>query len=74
MPDPQKQPSTASQVGEGFKALQKVVNDSTERNKKDPNQPKKKPEAPPIDTGSFGGLVSSLGSRLKYAVYGPDDK
>jgi hypothetical protein len=59
--------SKGAQVGEGFKALQKLAAESAEKTK---NQPKK--AAPPsVDTGSFGGLVKSLKDRASYAIFGP---
>jgi hypothetical protein len=67
MPDPQK--SKAEQVGEGFKAFQGVVKKS-----KETNPTPKKQEPPEIDTGSVGGFLESAKNRLKYAVFGPDDK
>lgn len=74
MPDPAKQPSKGQQIGEGFKTLQKLVGDSKEKNKNPNNPVKTAPEPPPVDTGSFGGLLTSLKNRAKYAIYGPDEK
>lgn len=66
MPD---QTSKAAQVGEGFKALQKVVADSAEKTK----TAKKKPAPPAVDTGSVGGLFKSLKDRASYAIWGPPE-
>ncbi len=66
MPDTSK----AAQVGEGYKALQKVVASSDAQNKK---TAPKKPAPPEVDTGSFGGLLKSLKDRASYAIFGPPD-
>ncbi len=68
MPDPQ---SKAAQAGDGFAALQKVVADSDAKNKKAAKKPETPPPAPPIQTDSMMGLLTSLKDRAKYAIFGP---
>lgn len=73
MPDPQKS-SKAEDVAKGFASVAALSRKAAEANKKTADKANETPEAPPIDTGSVGGFISSAAKRLKYAVYGPDEK
>lgn len=81
MPDQKTPPpSTGAQVTGGFDILKKLVAQSAAQNAQppasggvpppSPTNPAQ-PVAPPIDTGSIGGLLTSLKDRLSYAMFGP---
>lgn len=82
MPDPKPHPSTATQAANGLDILKQLVKQSAAANAS-PTPPASggvpppsptlptQPAAPPIDTGSIGGLLSSLKDRLSYAMFGP---
>lgn len=71
MPDPAKKPSKAEEVAKGFASVSALARKAAEQNKKKDDE---KPEPPQVDTGSVGGFISSAAKRLKYAVYGPENK
>ena len=63
----QKKTTPADQIKAGYEQFKSLA----DKAKKD--APKK--DGPPeIDTTSVGGFLSSAGKRIKYAVYGPDEK
>ena len=84
MPD-QKQPqkkSTVDQASQGLAILRQLVKDSQDQQAAKapasvpsstmPVAPPPTPAGPPpVDTGSIGGLLSSLKDRLSYAIFGP---